>query len=211
MVPRDNWKIDLKKTALITIDMQRAYLEPGAAVECAAGREFIPKINELASTCRKLGIPVIHMCNSFRADLTDVGLMQEIRPRTDSEWEAIEGRRGVEFYKDLNIDEDDYVVKKIRYSAFIPGSSTLGSLLWGLGRDSFIICGIATDICVMSTTIDGMMLGYRVFFVGDLCATLNEERQRAALRLLDSQFAKVITFEEVRNELKELATPAEVS
>ena len=86
--------------------------------------------------------------------------------------------------KGLDVKEGDYEVKKIRYSCFIAGSSNLEPLLRGLGRDSFIICGVATDVCVLTTTVDGMMLGFRVFYVGDLTTTFNEERQRIALQAI---------------------------
>lgn len=166
---------------------------------------------KLTSICRNLGIPVIHVRTISRPDLSDVGLLQEIRPRTDSEWEYLEGRKGTEFYKDLEVKEGDYEVKKIRYSCFIPGSSNLEPLLRGLGRDSFIICGVATDVCVFTTTVDAMMLGFRVFYVGDLTTTFNEERRRVTLEVLDMHFAKVMTFEQVQQELKQLATEAKSS
>ena len=85
------------------------------------------------------------------------------------------------------------MVPKIRYSALIPGSSNLEPLLRGLGRDSFIICGILTDVCVASTTIDAMMLGFKVFFVADLTRTLSDERQKIALEVIGRHFARVVT------------------
>lgn len=211
MVPKDNWKIDRKRTALVTVDMQRAFLDPCSPRECPRGREFVPKLNELTNICRRLGMPVIHLRHSNRADLVDVGLLQDIRPRSDVELEIVEGRKGVEFYDALNICEGDFVVTKIRYSAFIPGSSSLEPLLRGLGRDSLIICGVATDVCVATSVADAMMLGFKVFIVGDLTATLTEERQKVALEVLDGHFAKVMTLETVEKELRELATIAKVS
>jgi len=70
--------------------------------------------------------------------------------------------------------------------------------LRGLGRDSLIICGVATDICVATTIVDAMMLDFRVFLVGDLTTTLSDERQKVALEVLDRHFAKVVTLDEVQ-------------
>lgn len=210
MVTKVDWRIDLESTAFITVDFQRAYLEPSSLVSAEA-RLFIPKVNELSSMCRKLGIPVIHLYNCVRADLIDAGLKQEIRPRTSSEWETVEGRKGVEFYSGLDISEEDYVIKKVRHSAFISGSSTLEPLLRGLARNNFIICGISTDLCLATTVADAMMLGYRVFVVGDLTATSTDERQKVALQVIDLFFAKVITFEQARQELEELTDLAHVT
>ncbi len=208
MVRKDDWRIDSKKAAFVIIDMQRAFLEPGSPVECAEARDFVHRLNELTALCRRVGVPVIHVFQAIRQDLSDIGLLAEIRPRTDSEWEAIEGRKGAEFYKGINIGKGDYIVKKVRYSAFIPGSSRLEPLLRGLGRDSLIVCGVVTDICVMATAIDAMMLDLRVFLVGELTATLSEERQRVALKVLGRHFARVMTFEQVRGELEHLLAEA---
>jgi len=203
ITPKEAWHIDPVKTALVVIDPQRAFLDKGAPVECVAGREIVPRINELASMCRRLEIPVIWVRQSNRADLSDVGLMQDIRPRQmDNELEVLEGKKGVDFYPALNVTPDDYVVTKIRYSAFIPGSSDLEPLLRGLGRDRFIICGVATDVCVGTTTTDAMMLGFKVFFVSNLTATLSDERQRISLEVLDRHFAKVMPLEQIKEELQ---------
>ena len=111
------------------------------------------------------------------------------------------GGKGNEFCLGLEVTQDDYIVEKIRYSALIAGSSSLEPLLRGLGRDRFMICGVATDVCVGATTIDAMMLGFKVFFIGDLTATFNEERQKVALEVYNRHFAKVMSFNEVMKEL----------
>jgi nicotinamidase-related amidase len=200
--PKDEWRIDINSTALIVIDMQRAFVDKGAPLECVGARELVPKINELADTCRKLEIPVIFVKGNRRADLSDSGLILDFAYwQQDDEMDSREGRKGNEFCDGLNMTKDDYIIPKIRYSAFVPGSSSLEPLLRGLGRDEFIICGVATDVCVGTTASVGMMLGFKVFFVGDLTATFNEERQKIALEVYDRHFAKVMTFSEVMKEL----------
>ena len=57
--PKDMWAIDPRKTVLIVVDMQRAFVDEGAPAECVGAREVVPKINELADTCRQLKIPVM--------------------------------------------------------------------------------------------------------------------------------------------------------
>ncbi|MFC1933136.1 isochorismatase family protein [Chloroflexota bacterium] len=202
---KDSWAIEVKNTALVVIDMQRAFVDQGAPVECVGARKLVPKINELAATCRTLKIPVIFVKVNRRADLSDSDFMKDLNPKlTVGEMEPWEGEKGAEFCPGLDVHKDDYIVPKIRYSALIPGSSSLEPLFRGLGRDSLIICGVATDVCVGTTTMDAMMLGFKVFFVGDLTATFSEERQKIALEVYDTHFAKVMTFDEVMKELAQL-------
>ena len=199
---KEAWAITSNSTALVVIDMQRAFVETGRIV---GAKELVPKVNQLAAMCRKLKIPVIFVKASRRADLADSGLMADMRvAEPDNEMGALEGKKGVEFCDGLIVTQDDYVIPKKTYSALIPGSSVLESFLLGLGRDSFIICGVATDICVGTTTVDGMMLGFKVFFLSDVTATFSEERQKAAIEVYNS-FAKIMTFDEVMKELNRLA------
>ena len=52
-------KLEAKRTALLVIDMQNAFVAPGAPVEVPAARAIVEPINRLAAALRKLGVPVI--------------------------------------------------------------------------------------------------------------------------------------------------------
>src|SRR5215467_3845942 len=47
------------RTALLVVDMQRGFLEPGAALEVPPGREIIPNLKRLIETCRGQKVPVL--------------------------------------------------------------------------------------------------------------------------------------------------------
>jgi nicotinamidase-related amidase len=47
------------RTALLVIDMQLGFLEPGAALEVSPGRAIIPNVQRLVETCRQQGVPVV--------------------------------------------------------------------------------------------------------------------------------------------------------
>jgi ureidoacrylate peracid hydrolase len=200
---KESWEIDPEKTALVVIDMQRAFTDKEGPVMVPGAYSLVPGINELAAVCRQSGIPVIFVRMGGNPDLSDVGLRQEMREVSpDNPWEALHGNRGFEFCDGLQIMPEDYEVVKVRYSALIPGSSTLEPLLRGLGRDRFIICGIVTDVCVGSTAIDGMALGFRVFFSADLTASLSPERQKVALEVMGRHYARVMALEEIKESLR---------
>ena len=52
-------RCDPAHTALLVVDMQRGFLDPGAALEVSAGREIVPAIGRLVDCCRTVGAPVI--------------------------------------------------------------------------------------------------------------------------------------------------------
>ena len=55
----ESHRCDPKRTALLVIDMQRAFLEEGAALEVPEGRAIVPAIARLVETCRSVDVPVI--------------------------------------------------------------------------------------------------------------------------------------------------------
>jgi ureidoacrylate peracid hydrolase len=204
-ITKDNWKLTQDGTALIVIDMQRGFLDAGAPIEIKGGRELIPDINTLATRCRAVGIPVIFVKSNRRADGADAGLASEMYPYDGTNpMVPFQGSRGGEFAEGLDVTEADYVVPKIRYSALIPGSSGLEPLLRGLQRSTLMLCGVAADVCVESTTRDAMMLGFRTFVIGDLTAAKTEERHRVALEVLGAHFSRVTTLDQVMAELAQL-------
>jgi ureidoacrylate peracid hydrolase len=205
-VGKDGWKLTRDATALIVIDMQRGFLDAGAPIEIKGGLDLIPGINRLAARCRAVGIPVVFVKSNRRADGADAGLASEMYPYDGTNpMVPFQGSRGAEFADGLNVTGDDYIVPKIRYSALIPGSSGLEPLLRGLRRDTLMLCGVAADVCVESTTRDAMMLGFRTFVIGDLTAAKTAERHRVALEVLGAHFSRVTTLDDVLAELAQLA------
>lgn len=200
---KDTWTIRPEKTAMLVIDMQRAFVDEESPVSCVGARDFVPRINKLTAECRRFGIPVIFIKMEFTDYISDSGLLAEMHVvQKDNEWEVVKGGKGVQFCDGLDILEEDYIVPKKRFSALIPGSSGLASKLHDLGREELIITGVATDVCVGTTTMDAMMLGYRVFLVSDLTATFTEERKNNALKVYDRHFAKAMTSQAIIEELK---------
>lgn len=200
--PKDLWTIDPRETALVIIDMQIAFVDSESPLCAKEAKGLVPGMNKLAAVCRSLKIPVIFIKADGRPGSSDSGLGKDFHVGAfDPEMRPQQGNKGAELYPELDVRPEDYVVPKVRYSAFIPGSSNLETLLRGLGRTSLIICGVATDVCVGTTAMDGMMLGFKIFFLSDLTATATPERQKVALEVYDGNFAKVMTSAEVIEEL----------
>ena len=55
-----------KRTALVVIDMQKSFVEPGAPSAVVTAREIVPNINRLAARLRALGVPVVWIVHANR-------------------------------------------------------------------------------------------------------------------------------------------------
>ena len=198
--------LDPKRTALIVIDMQSTFCEPGSPAEVPSSRSIVDPINHLTQELRKKSIPIFWVlhANTHLGDRSDWELFfnhvvnDDIRKRTmDS---LMPGSQNV--WKDLNTSREDIVITKNRYSALIPGSSTLEPMLRNYGIDTLLIVGTKTNVCCESTGRDAMMLDFKVVMVSDCCAALSEEEHRSALETFIQQFGDVMTTAEVLEKLE---------
>jgi ureidoacrylate peracid hydrolase len=200
------------QTALLVIDMQNSFVQEGvghAWVPAAAG--ICPAINRTAHTLRELGGQVVWVLNTFTEESLESWshFHQElwhsagIQRRNSS---MAEGQFGHALYPDLNPVATDLRIQKLRYSAFIQGSSSLHDELQTRGINTLLIAGTATEVCCESTARDAMMLNYRTVMLSDGCASLTSEAHAAALSNFLLTFGDVQSCDEAIGRLTETAT-----
>jgi ureidoacrylate peracid hydrolase len=107
-----------------------------------------------------------------------------------------EASEGFKLFRALEVLSGDLHIKKIKYSAFIPGSSDVHLQLQARHIDTLLIAGTATNVCCESTARDAMMLDYRVIMVSDANAALTDEEHAAALNTFMMFFGDVMSAEE---------------
>jgi ureidoacrylate peracid hydrolase len=187
-----------KKTALLVIDMQNAFVAPGAPVEVPAAREIVPAINRLAAALRKRGVPVVWVQHENRPGGSDwdgfFGRFVAPESRAKAAAALTAGSPMQTLWPELDVARGDLRVAKNRYSPFIGDSSNLRSLLQG--KDTLLIAGTKTNVCCECTARDAMMLDYKVVMLSDCTATLSDEEQRATLENIIQQFGDVLTADE---------------
>ena len=156
-----------KRTALIMIDMQRAYLEAESPVCIPGAKETVPACAELIRACRERGIPVVFVARCYRDDGSDVehprveGWLKAGRPVSVSAQGILSGQ----FPEEFGVKPDDYIVVKPRFSAFF--GTELDTLLRRLGVDSLLMAGTTTPNCIRTTAFDAIALEYNVAVAGD--------------------------------------------
>ena len=186
-------KLDPRKTALLVIDMQNAFVAPGAPVEVPAARDIVPAINRLAAELRKRDVPVIWVLHENRAGGSDwegfFGAFVTDRAKASAALTA--GNEMQKLWPKLELAPQDIRVAKNRYSALIGNSSKLQQHLQGI--DTLLIAGTKTNVCCECTARDAMMLDYKVVMLSDCTAALSEEEHLATLENMIQQFGDVLT------------------
>lgn len=199
--------LQAQRTALVVIDMQGTFCDPGGPAEVPLARAIVEPINRLAAGLRRAGGQVIwvthaNVSTSAGSDWSgffDRFVSAEVRRRTvDS---LAPGREGQQVWKGLEVQPQDLQIVKNRYSALIPGSSSLERVLRGLGITTLLIAGTKTNVCCESTARDAMMMDFNVVMVSDATAALSEDEHQATLETIIQQFGDVLTVDEVLSRL----------
>jgi ureidoacrylate peracid hydrolase len=185
-----------RKTALVVIDLQNAFMLPGMPVEVATAREIVPNVNKLAAATRAAGGKVVWVKMNLEGQSEAWRVFFDGDPRRATLAELTPGARGFELHADLDARPEDAIVVKRRFSAFIQGSSDIDRHLRDLGIDTVVIVGTLTNVCCESSARDAMMLNYRVVFVSDANAALSDADHNATLASIIRVFGEVATTDE---------------
>jgi ureidoacrylate peracid hydrolase len=178
--------LDPKKTALVVVDMQNAFMLPGVAhAPCPMAEKIVPNINRLAQAVRATGGSVVWIKTVYTDETLESWstLYRMLGPkRSAKRAEAlIADSKGHELWPTLEVRREDLIVEKNRYSAFIQGSSKLSEELRKRGLDTLLITGTVTNVCCESTARDAMMLNYKTVMITDGNAAATDEEHNASL------------------------------
>jgi ureidoacrylate peracid hydrolase len=194
-------KLEPRRTALLVIDMQNAFVAPGAPVEVPAARDIVASINRLSAELRRRKVPVIWVLHENQPGGSDwdgfFGVFVAPGKRERAAAALTRGAALQCLWPELTVAQTDLRVAKNRYSALIAGSSSLDQLLREKGIDTLLIAGTKTNVCCECTARDAMMMDYKVVMLSDCTAALSDAEHLATLENMIQQFGDVRTSEEV--------------
>jgi ureidoacrylate peracid hydrolase len=185
------------RTALVVIDLQHAFMNEavGHAVVPAA-RDIVPTVNRLAAVVRATGGGVfwVKMTHDERS-LQDWSVAFEMATPAMREKRIAalsEGTLGHELWPELDVKPEDEIIRKYRYSAFMPGTSDLPNRLRKRGFDTVVITGTVTNVCCESSARDANMMNFRTIMVSDGNAANSQEEHDASLTAFYNVFGDVM-------------------
>jgi nicotinamidase-related amidase len=193
------------RTALLVVDMQRGFLEPGEALEVPPARAIVPTIRALleAFRARRLPVAFTEFTYSPAVPLLVGELHPEHKPATAGaprgfgmpSSNCLEGTPSARTIDALAPRADEPVIRKRWYDGF--AGTELDGALRARGVTSLVVTGTMTDICVFSTVVGAFNREYRISVVEDGVATLEPEIQRATLDIVGRAFGRVVSSKEV--------------
>jgi ureidoacrylate peracid hydrolase len=190
-------ELDPKRTALVVIDLQHAFMNDavGHAV-CPAARDIVPAVNRLAAALRASGGGVfwVQMTHDARClDEWSVAFDMTTPAMREKRIAALsEDTLGHALWPELEVRPEDEIVKKYRYSGFLPGTSDLPERLRARSFDTVLITGTVTNVCCESSARDANMTNFRTIMVSDGNAALSQAEHEASLTAFYATFGDVM-------------------
>ena len=189
---------DTATTALVVIDMQRDFLEPGgfgAALgnDVSLLRSAIEPARTMIAAARAAGVVVIHTREGHREDLADAPRHKVDRGDPAKRIGAlgpmgrilVRGEPGHDIIPELAPILGEPVVDKPGKGAFF--ATDLDLMLRNRGITTLLVCGVTTEVCVHTTVREANDRGYRCIVVADACASYFPEFHAVALRMIAAQ------------------------
>jgi biuret amidohydrolase len=213
--------VDLDSAALVIIDMQRDFLEPGGFGE-ALGNDVsrlqaaVTPLREVLAASREHGLLVIHTREGHRPDLSDAPPHKVERGDPSTRIGAVgpmgrilvRGEPGHDIIPELYPAKDEPVIDKPGKGAFY--QTDLELMLRNRGIDTLFVTGVTTEVCVNTTVREANDRGFRCIVLSDCCASYFPEFHAAGLAMIKAQggiFGSVAASTPVLNALASIGYP----
>jgi len=158
--------------------MQNDFVREGAFLRVQQAQQVIPKIKDLLDYFRAKGLPVFHVLRVHRKDGADVEITRkDLFVRQPF---AVSGFNGAREIDELTPMNGEYVIEKVRMSAFI--GTELDLILRTRGITELVVTGVQTPNCIRTTVFDAIAYNYPVILVDDATGAQSEEIHRANVR-----------------------------
>ena len=189
---------DPASTALLIIDMQRDFVEPGGFGE-ALGNDVTPlqaviaPCKRVLDAARRTGMLVIHTREGHSPDLADCPPTKIERGRGAKRIGdpgpmgriLVRGERGHDIVPELYPIAGEVLIDKPGKGAFC--ATDLDLVLHNRGIKSLVVCGVTTEVCVNTTVREANDRGYECVVLSDCVGSYFPEFQRVALEMIKAQ------------------------
>ena len=192
------YSLDPAHTALVVIDMQRDFIEPGGfgdslGNDVARLGAIIPTVAGLIALFRQRGWPVIHTREAHRPDLSDCPPSKIARGNPSlhiGETGAmgrllIAGEPGNQIVPALAPIEGEIVIDKPGKGMF--WATGLHERLEGLGITHLVFAGVTTEVCVQTSMREANDRGYECLLVEDATESYFAAFKAATIEMIVAQ------------------------
>ncbi len=192
------FECDPKRTALLIIDMQRDFVDPGGFGEALGNdvsllRQAVPPTRRVLDAARAAGLFVIHTREGHRPDLSDCSPSKRARGRLETRIGdrgpmgriLVRGEYGHDLVDELQPHPGEPIVDKPGKGAFY--ATDLDTLLKHRGISCLVVTGVTAEVCVQTTVREANDRGYDCLVLADCTASYFPEFHEMTLKMIKAQ------------------------
>jgi biuret amidohydrolase len=192
------FEFDVKTTALVMIDFQRDFVDPGGFGEALGNdvsllRRAVPAAEQVLKAARAAGMLVVHTREGHRPDLADCPPAKKARGRLKAGIGdpgpmgriLVRGEYGHDIVKELAPVAGEPVIDKPGKGACY--ATDLHAILENRHMAQLVVCGVTTEVCVNTTVREANDRGYDCLVLEDCVASYFPEFHAAALAMVKAQ------------------------
>jgi nicotinamidase/pyrazinamidase len=161
------------EVGLVIVDVQNDFADPAGSLYVNGGSEVVPLVNAEVAQALKAGAVIVYTQDWHPAHTPHFAADGGLWPA-----HCVQGTWGAQLHPDLAVrgpivrkgvhGEDGYSGFSMREPDGGPPIPTeLDGTLSRGGVQRIVVCGLATDYCVLATALDGVRLGYEVAVLAD--------------------------------------------
>jgi nicotinamidase-related amidase len=197
-----DYTFDQPHTALIVIDMQRDFIEPGGFGATLGNdvnllRKIVPTVGRLIDAFRIVGLPIIHTRECHKPDLSDLPKAKQLRGKPSMRIGdpgpmgriLISGEPGADIVPELSARPGEIVLDKPGKGAFY--GTPLSSILAEKKITHLVFAGVTTEVCVQTTMREANDRGFDCLLAEDATVCYFPEFKKAAIDMIRAQGAIV--------------------
>jgi nicotinamidase-related amidase len=196
------YPLDPAHTALVVIDMQRDFVEPGGFGETLGNdlspvAAIVPSVAALIALFRQKHWPILHTRESHKPDLSDCPPAKRLRGnpalRIGDEGPMgrilVQGEPGNAIVDACAPAPGEIVIDKPGKGMFY--ATEVGPILKELGVTHLVFAGVTTEVCVQTSMREANDRGYECLLIEDATASYFPRFKAAALDMIRAQGAIV--------------------
>jgi len=193
-------EFDPKTTAVVMIDMQRDFMEPGGFGEMLGNdvspmRAAVEPARRVLEAARRAGVFVVHTREGHRPDLSDLPESKYLRGNLNVKIGdegpmgrvLVRGAMGHDIIPEVYPIDGEPVIDKPGKGAF--WATDLHDILANRGIKTLVVCGVTLEVCVHTTVREANDRGYDSLVVKDATASYFPEFYRVGLEMIKAQGA----------------------
>ncbi len=169
--------LDLTRTAVIAVDLQKDCISSEGAWPILNGRQLVEKARIALNACRTARLPIIY--TQHWLDPRGINALRHEPLENGRPTHGVAGDENAEIHPQLAPAISDILVKKQRWSGFY--QTNLDLILRRMDVNHLIMFGVWSEACFETTVWDAIARDYRITIVKDACSTATELMHMTAM------------------------------